>query len=198
MPLWTLDKLWEISASCSSRTEFARDSQSAYKFILGNEEIMNKICSHMKTIWTHGLVQEEALKYKTRNEFALGSQSAYKYASINKLLDKICSHMPYPKNATTCTLKIAQEEALKYKTRTKFSKGSPTAYKYCVRRKLLDKVCSHMDKVIRWTHELVQQEALKYKTRTEFEKGSSGAHGYANRNKLLDKICSHMKKRGKK
>lgn len=95
--------------------------------------------------WTKEKCQEEALKYQSRTTFQKGSSSAYKSARINNWLDEICSHMEELKKPSGYwTLDRCQEEALKYKTRTAFQKGSNTAYLICLTNKWLDAMCFHM------------------------------------------------------
>ena len=43
------------------------------------------------------------------------------------------------------TLEVLQAEAKKYMRRTEFEKGSPNAYAAASRKKLLDKICLHME-----------------------------------------------------
>jgi len=93
------------------------------------------------------------------------------------------------------------QEALKYKTRLEFQKNSHTAYKFCLKNKILDFVCSHMIKkrkekkyvYKKWDFKSCHIEALKYKTKTEFYKSSQNAYSYSIRNNFLNEICSHMK-----
>jgi very-short-patch-repair endonuclease len=102
------------------------------------------------------------------------------------------------------TNKMLQKEALKYKTRGEFSKGSPGAYGSSRNRNILDEICSHMpiridrseDKnpAFKWTAEKIHKEALKYKGRREFYARSGGAYNAAIRTKILDQVCSHMSK----
>lgn len=98
-------------------------------------------------------------------------------------------------NNETC-----HQEALKFKTRLEFQKKSHTAYKHCLKHKLLDIVCSHMIKNSKkkksvnkkWDFNSCHQEALKYKTRGEFHKNCQNAYSYSIRNNFLNEICSHM------
>lgn len=85
-------------------------------------------------------------------------------------------------------------EALKYKTRGEFKKLSPVAYKNaCVKYKILDKVCEHMNHVrVYWTADMVANEAKKYKTRADFQRGCKGAYKAARSFGVIDQVCSHM------
>jgi hypothetical protein len=91
------------------------------------------------------------------------------------------------------TFEELAEEAKKYKTRIEFQKNSCGAYQAARKRKILNKICSHMEFLCYpWTDEELAQEALKYDTRSEFVKNSNGAYHAAHKRKILDKICSHM------
>jgi predicted GIY-YIG superfamily endonuclease len=99
----------------------------------------------MKKIWVKEKCQEEALKYKTRGDFRKYSGSVYVIALKEKWIDEICMHMEvikYPKGYWT--KERCQEEALKYKTRSEFSKNSVSAYGKAWDSKWLDEICSHM------------------------------------------------------
>jgi predicted GIY-YIG superfamily endonuclease len=43
--------------------------------------------------WNNDLIKDEALKYNTRLDFSKNSPGAYYRARVNKILDKVCSHM---------------------------------------------------------------------------------------------------------
>ena len=89
------------------------------------------------------------------------------------------------------------KEALKYKTKTEFSKGCSSALSAARRNGWVDEICSHMDETRKpagyWTLERCRKEALKYKTKTEFSKGCVSAYQAALRNGWLDEVCAHMK-----
>ena len=87
-------------------------------------------------------------------------------------------------------------EALKYKHRSDFQRKCSGAYHYCRKNKLLNDICSHMNKknLLKWTKEKCQEEALKYNNKIIFRKKSSGAWSSAYKNKWLNDICSHMNK----
>jgi hypothetical protein len=93
------------------------------------------------------------------------------------------------------TFENLHREALKYTTRGKFKKGSPSAYQSAIIKDLLDQICSHMLEISNKprTDKELHQEALKYTTRGEFKKNSPSAHNVACRRDILDQICGHMK-----
>jgi predicted GIY-YIG superfamily endonuclease len=94
------------------------------------------------------------------------------------------------------TKENCKKEALKYKTRSKFYKGSVSAYNSSLRNGWLDVVCGHMltrsEVTTKWTYERCSQESLRYETRGEFRKGSSSAYYSSLRNGWLGEICEHM------
>lgn len=91
------------------------------------------------------------------------------------------------------TYEMLAEEAKKYKTKSEFRKGSPSAYTIAYRYGIMDKICTHMTPLLhKWSEEELAQEALKYMTRKEFEVGSKNAYAAACRCGILDKICAHM------
>lgn len=91
---------------------------------------------------------------------------------------------------------LCAEEALKYKTKTDFNRGSVGAYTHALKHGFLDHICSHME--VKWQRkwsnkDVCHKEALKYQTRSEFQYKSNGAYTYAMRHYFLDEICNHMK-----
>jgi len=91
-----------------------------------------------------------------------------------------------------------RKEALKYKTRTEFRRGSSGAYCSSLRNGWLDDIRGHMIQIKKpsnhWTKENCRKEALKYKTRTKFQKGSSGAYYSCRRNGWLDEFFPKTEK----
>ena len=65
-------------------------------------------------------------------------------------------------------------EALKYRSRKSFSKGSGGAYSATLKKGWIDEVCSHMKQLRKpphyWTKEKCLKEAQKYSTKAEFSK----------------------------
>jgi predicted GIY-YIG superfamily endonuclease len=95
------------------------------------------------------------------------------------------------------TKEKCKEEALKYKNKIDFTKGSPGAIAAAYKYGWIDEICKDYDKVIRdfyWTKERCREEALKYDKRYKFKLGSRGAQSSAYKNGWLDEICAHMDK----
>jgi hypothetical protein len=149
--------------------------------------------------WDFETCQIEALKYKTKKEFKKNNRGAHSAASRNGWMEKITSHMIQTKKPKGYwTKEKCHDEALKYKTRNDFFKGSSGVYNISRRNKWLDSICSHMTnkkykKKNYWTKERCHDEALKYKTRKEFKQNNSSAYSISSNNKWLNEITSHMK-----
>lgn len=80
------------------------------------------------------------------------------------------------------TLKLLQEEALKYQTKGEFQNNSPNAYSSASKQKLIKVICSHMvNGKIKWTKENVIELALKYETFTKFTKNEVNAYDVASK-----------------
>ena len=145
--------------------------------------------------WSDVYLQDEALKYKSKKEFLRKNPLAYRTASHLSILDKICQHM-HKRNRPNVkwTYESLVEEALKYKTRSDFKKGSSGAYQTAMSLRILNKICQHTEAKPRtlWTQEILYSEALKYKTQKEFQKGNTGAYNACLKYGILDTICQHM------
>ena len=148
--------------------------------------------------WDYDSCKKEALKYKIRSEFKKESPSAYGSSLRHRWLDDICKHMvEIMKPKGYWTKENCRKEALKYKTRHEFQKGSDGAYKKSWRNGWLDDVCKHMIKTSKlkghWNiKENCRREVLKYKTRSELIRKSVGAYQSIRRNGWEDELCSHM------
>lgn len=106
------------------------------------------------------------------------------------------------KTNTKWSIELAKNEANKYKSRLEFQKKSHTCYKFCLKNKIMDYVCSHMIKknktnikTNKLSKEKCLEEALKYKTKKEFYTNSQNAYRYSLRNNFLNDICLHMVKK---
>ena len=75
------------------------------------------------------------------------------------------------------TYDIVKAEALKYTTRSEFRKKSSGHYDAALRLKIVDEICSHMERLNRkpFTAEEIRLEAAKFLTRGEFAKQSNSA-----------------------
>ncbi len=99
----------------------------------------------VKKRWDKENCHKEALKYNKRGEFSKYSPSAYGRALKEKWLEDICSHMIFVKRPKGYwTKERCHREALKYKTRSDFNRGSVSAYSSAYELKWLEDICSHM------------------------------------------------------
>ena len=113
--------------------------------------IKKRLLNMKSKIRTFELLQADAAQYGSRNAFNKGSRQAYKAAWKMGILDEICRHMTRPQPVRKWTLEALKIEALRYQTRTEFSKGSSGAYNAAWKNGWLDIVCSHMPKAERLT-----------------------------------------------
>lgn len=150
-----------------------------------------------KIKWTKEQCAKQALKYKSRGSFEENESGCYKAAIRLGIYDEICSHMEYIKNPNGYwTKERCRQEALKHQTRTKFYKGSGSAYNNSLKSGWLDEICSHMtsNRIAKstWTKEKCHQEALKYSNKTDFNKESGSCYRTAKERGWIEEICSHM------
>jgi predicted GIY-YIG superfamily endonuclease len=96
--------------------------------------------------WTFERCKEESLKYKTIKDFRINSYQAYSSSIRYKWLDILCSRMIRGKSGkvSSWTFERCKEEALKYKSRSKFKIGNCGSYNSARKHGWLDEVCSHM------------------------------------------------------
>jgi len=95
---WTKEKCQEEALKYKTKSEFVKNSGSAYNVVYKNNW-MRELCSHIKSnkkssgYWTKERCQEESLKCKTKTEFNKKYQGAYNSARKNCWFDEMCSHM---------------------------------------------------------------------------------------------------------
>lgn len=150
---WNKEECIKEALKYNNRVEFWKKSGSACNSALANNWL-NEICSHMEYLsnpkWTKENCLKESLKYKTRKEFWENKSGAYKASEENKWLEDICSHMENNGRLRTkngnWNKENCQIEALKYKTKTEFTKKCSGAYLSSSRNGWIDEICSHMKK----------------------------------------------------
>ncbi|MET2951739.1 hypothetical protein ABXV18_27035 [Vibrio owensii] len=150
---WTKEACHDEALKYQSRNEFKKGSGSA-RIAAYRKGWLDEICSHMvkpqshRVKWTKEACRDEALKYQYRVEFQKGSKGAYSSARKNGWLDDVCSHMSSPIKKPTnlkWTKEACRVEALKYKTRFEFTKGSRGAYNSALKNDWLNEICAHME-----------------------------------------------------
>jgi len=198
---WDYDSCKKEALKYKGRYEFKEGNCGAYESSRRNGWL-DDICSHMLSYgWTKENCNKESLKYKTRIEFQKGSKNAYQSSRRNGWLDDVCGHMEILRkpNGHWDIKENCRKEALKYKTRTEFRKGTSRAYGSSRKNGWLDEVCTHMGDKTKpkgyWgIKENCLQESLKYKNRGEFKKGTRGAYNSSWKNGWLDEFFPKTKK----
>ena len=92
---WTLERCKEDSMHFTSRTLWARGSNSAYLTAQRNNWL-DQCCEHMRTIretWTFEKCHKRALRYVSKAQFEKNDSKAYRAAYKNGWLNKCCAHM---------------------------------------------------------------------------------------------------------
>lgn len=88
--------------------------------------------------------------------------------------------------------------ALKFSSRKEMKKKDPATYSIIYRRKLQNRLFSHMDYLQKpnnyWTKALLSKEAKKYKYLSDFRAGSPGAYQTAEKRGLLEEIGKALKR----
>lgn len=128
-------------------TEFAKKYSGAYHAAerLGIKQKLRDVFEWKGgKEWTFDEVKEIASKYTTRSKFDKENHNACVYSQKKGWYNEIVSHMGYLPKGKKWTKEEVHEEAKKYTTRTKFSKGSNKQYQSASHNGWLDEVCSHM------------------------------------------------------
>ena len=143
-PKWDYDTCKKEALKYKTRNEFCKGCSGAYRSSCINGWL-DEVCSHMielmkpKGYWSKENCRKEALKYKSRYEFLKESRSAYNSSWKNKWLDEVCSHMiELIKPSGYWSKENCRKEALKYKSRYEFYKGSRSAYSSSMRNGWVD------------------------------------------------------------
>ena len=149
---------------------------------------MSKTNQNPRGYWTEERAREEAMKYNTQSEFRKGNSSASSIARRKGWINTYDWFSNTKKPNGYWTEERVREEALKYKSKSEFQKGCPSAYSIAYKQGWLDTYnwFETPKPYIYWTEERVREEAMKYKTKGEFKKGSATAYGVARKNGWLD------------
>ena len=87
--------------------------------------------------------------------------------------------------------------AKQYSHRADFQLAESTAYQQARKRDILDAICAHMERKIKWTTATIKKEAQEHITKALFRENSNSAYQAAARLGILDDVCSHMQRRTK-
>ena len=91
-----------------------------------------------------------ALRYRTRTEWQHGDHNTYCYAHrTDDWFDQCVAHMEPPKMGPeeVWTLNACEQDALKYKTKADWGRGSKSAYIKAWKMGWLEDCCAHMERV---------------------------------------------------
>ena len=145
--------------------------------------------------WTKEVCANAAKEFSSRSAFAKGAASAYSAARKNGWLDEVCFHMNLLiEHGKWSDINACRSQALKYQTKTIFSKRAPGAYASALKNGWLNEICTHMPSIPDWSDkDVVAKEAARYEKRSQFEKGSSGAYNVARKNRWLDEFFGKNK-----
>ena len=149
--------------------------------------------------WTKERCHEVALQCKNKAEFARKFNSASLKAIKKGWIDDISTHMEQSNVAPPnyWTYERCKEEALKYESRYKFSKGSSSAYQAARKNGWLDDISIKANKPNGyWTYEKCFESAKPYKTKMEWKVNNPKAyHGAAKLSKeQFSSLTAHMDK----
>ncbi len=198
---WSYEEIDKLAAGFDTVKAFKNAYPSAHTVACKHgwwpdmSQHMLRAVEHGK--WTLDALKEEAAKYSSRREFEKKNSGAYHAARKKGWLDQACGHMDYLVSPSGYwTKERVNDEALKYQTRSEFSKGARAAYQKAFKQGWLDEVCEHMERLVKpvgyWTRERIEKEAKKYSTRGEFAKANPSAYNRARNNGWLDDVCGHM------
>lgn len=127
-----------------TKTEFQQNASGAFSYAHKNH-IINEITAHMQKTrrWSAETILDAAATCKSISEFHHNYGAAYNKAKILGILEDIRAIIPRERHQNW-TKEECQVEALKYKTRNEFRKGSGSAYMAAHRKGWLNSVCYHM------------------------------------------------------
>jgi DNA-binding sugar fermentation-stimulating protein len=108
--------------------------------------------------------------------------------------------MPIPRyEKNPWTLKTSKIEALKYKVKSEFARGSSGCYQTCKKNGWLSSVSKHMvhgSSLLKLSHEHCKAVARQYQRITDLQINGRGVYAAAKKSGWLEEICAHMTKRG--
>lgn len=195
---WTKESLLEESKKYKTRTEFARKSNSAYKYSLKynllNEMtwLSNHIDNRPRCVYVYEDLENKVAyigltvnKEERHIQHSTGyfSQNKSSNSPVYKYFSSIKKSVPNPKYLEdNLSIKEAQEKE-KYWVDVYISNG------YTLLNKAKVGVgCSSIGFHFKWTEETVIEESRKYTSRKDFRKNSPYAFEYARKHKLLESM----------
>ena len=183
--IWDEDSCRAEALKYKTRSEFAISSRSAYNVARKNGWITeyNWLEEPLKrNYWNKQTCYDESKKYVSRTAFLKGTPQAYQVARKNGWLNDYHWLVLKRRPKEDWTQDKCKEEALKYDTKTKFQKGSPSAYDEAIKNGWINSYNwfkQNKKPSGYWKEDTCKEEALKYKTKGEFAKKCHGAYKVA-------------------
>jgi len=190
---WTNETIKEDALKYNTRTEWAKNSSSAYERARYND-ILEECCQHMTQLrhkWSDEEIIEDAKKYNTRYEWQQKSKS-YTIAKTRQGLIDICAAHMNPLHQTW-TIDNIKQEALKFNSKGQWSSNSPQSYMAATRQNIVNDCCSHMTKLNKkWTIDEVLTSAKKYQFRSDWYNSERKAYRAAMKFNIFNECVKHM------
>ena len=197
-----MEEALKLSENCNFVDEFIKKYPSYYAWI-GNHGFRDQVFKNLayrqkkSGYWTKANCIKAAKSCESKSEFEAKFPTASKNSRKHGWYEEATEHMVRPKSFNLKWSKEAvANEALKYRSRKSFSKGSGGAYSAALKKGWIDEVCSHMKQLRKpphyWTKEKCLKEAQKYSTKAEFSKKASSPYSIAAKNGWLQSCCEHM------
>jgi hypothetical protein len=204
---WTKERCIEESKKYTSRVEWKNNSPS-YKAAL-KSGWLDECASHMKLLqkrngyWSLERCIEEAKKYNTRVEWQNSKgdgSTSYSCAALNGWIEQCATHMKIlqrPKGYWT--LENCIKEALKYESKSEWSKNDMASYQAARKNDWYDECTKHMVTERKpdgyWNNiELCIKEARKFSKPSEWLKKSGSSYNSAKKNGWYEECKKYFKK----
>ena len=186
---WTRETCYEEALKYKSRGEFSDHCDKAYDRARKNGWLDDYTWfekSKTAQKWTRETCYEEAKKYNTKIDFRRNAEAAYNAACKKGWIDDYPWLIEGKKPNGYWTRERCFDEAIKYKTRSEFSRNSGKAYNTARINGWLDDYTWFIKSKGIWVRETCYNEAKKYKTKEEFRKNGRGAYYAAWKNGWID------------
>jgi len=163
---WNKESALEEGGRYKSRTDFLNQSPGAF-FFLKKHKLLDDIFLKPSKFWTKERVIDEGKKYNSKSQFQLNNSCAYYWAKKLNILDELSISYTAGRKGKPYgywTEEQLAKEALKYNSRSEFQKKNPGAYSIATKKKIKDKICSHMTFLgSRWERMIYAYEFSKSK-----------------------------------
>ena len=178
IPIWTYEKLKELSLTYTHQRDFILNEKRAYEYAqkIG---VLNDICSHMVKTRNQSTYDEmlvEAKKYTNIRDFKENSKTIYYKSKRLGIISEITLHMRNGR-PTRFNYELVQNEAKKYNTRAEFQKKSRSEYTHALKKGILNDICSHM-KIMKnnWSIEDIFEISKQYDSLINLKKGNNSVY----------------------